>query len=287
MSPTKNAAVSAAGPPHALIRALRHLLRPVVRLLLTNRFTHPDLASLLKSVYVDVAEEELAAGGERGTASRVSLLTGLQRKDLRRLSEAAETGYAAPPAVSLGARLVRSWTSSRRYLDSRGRPRPLPRSAADSKRGASFEDLVAEVSTDIRPRAVLDEWLRLGVVEIDAEDRVRLCVEGFVPKSGFDEKAHLFGRNIHDHIAAASHNLAGEGAPMIERSVYYEKLSQRSVGELEELAERLGMETLRALNRRAQTLQRRDAKAGEQARRINFGIYFFRSAPGREGQRDD
>ena len=65
-----------------------------------------------------------------------------------------------------------------------------------------FEDLVASISTDIRPRAVLDEWQRLGVVEVDDAGLVRLVVGAFVPARGFDEKAHYFGRNLHDHLAA-------------------------------------------------------------------------------------
>ncbi|MBV5344757.1 MAG: hypothetical protein JZU63_04105, partial [Rhodoferax sp.] len=72
---------------------------------------------------------------------------------------------------------------------------------------ASFDRLVASESTDIRARAVLDEWLRLGIVELDADDNVRLISDAFVPKKGFEEKAYFLGRNLHDHIAASVHNL--------------------------------------------------------------------------------
>jgi hypothetical protein len=253
------------------------MLRPIVRLLLANHVTHPALSRLLKSVYVDVARAELAATGERQTASRLSLLTGVHRKDLRVLLEEPAAAFSPPAAVSLGARLVRHWTSEPRFLDRRGRPRPLPRHTPEPDDAPSFEELVASLSTDIRPRAVLDEWLRLGVVEIDSRDRVRLCVEGFVPTRGFDEKAHYFGRNLHDHIAAAAHNLSGGTPPMLERSVYYEDLSASSVEELAGLSEQLGMKTLRELNKRAAALRRRDAKRGDGRLRMNFGIYFFRS----------
>ena len=71
-------------------------------------------------------------------------------------------------------------------------------------KAVSFETLVASVNTDIRPRAVLDEWLRLGVVQIDDSDQVCLVVDAFVPEKGLDEKAFLFGQNIHDHLAACT-----------------------------------------------------------------------------------
>ena len=265
-----------ASAPPSLVRALRHLLRPFVRLLLHHRFTHPELVRLLKAVYLEVGAEELAAGGEPATGSRLSLLTGLHRKDVRSLREEGGA-YRAPAAVSLGARLVSRWTGEPPFVDRRGRPRTLPRvgapSAADP--GASFEALVASVSTDIRPRAVLDEWLRLGIVELDARDRVRLRVEGFVPTAGFDEKAHYFGRNLHDHIATASHNLEAGAPPWLERSVHYGGLSAASIEELGTLSEKLGMGALRAVERRARALQRRDARAGTAVGRINFGVYFF------------
>jgi hypothetical protein len=275
MSRSEQTGPAAEGPPPALVRALRHLLRPVVRLLLANRVTHPAFSRLVKSVYVDEARAQLAASGQRETASRLSLSTGIHRKELRVLLEQPAADLEPPASVSLGARLVRRWTGESRFLDGRGRPRPLPRLAPDA--GVSFEELVIGESTDIRPRAVLDEWLRLGVVELDARDRVRLCVEGFVPTRGYDEKAHYFGRNLHDHIAAAAHNLAGHRPPRLERSVYSGELSEESVAELAALSEKLGMKALREVDRRAAELRRRDAAGTDNGRRINFGIYFFRS----------
>ena len=266
---------TSAGPPPALVRALRHLLRPLVRLLLQNQITFPVFSNLLKGVYLDVAERDFALEGKRQTASRLSLLTGLHRKDVKRLREPADPDYAPPPGVSLGARLVGRWIGSPELIDDAGRPIRLHRTAREGS--ASFDDLVASVSTDIRPRAVLDEWLRLGVVELDGDDRVRLRVDAFVPAKGFDEKAHYLGRNLHDHAAAAARNLAGEEPPLLERSVHYTELSPESVAELSELAEKKAMEALREVNRRALALKRRDARRGEHKLRMNFGTYFYRA----------
>ena len=275
MSPPSGAPTGAPLPPAALQRALRRLLRPLVRLLLANHVTQPLLAGLLKGVYVEVGEEELADAGTPQTASRLSLLTGVHRKDIRRLRESAAETDAPPASVSLGARLVARWTADPEFLDAEGHPLALRRSSAAAE-GPSFERLVASVSTDIRPRAVLDEWLRLGVVEL-ADDRVRLNAEAFVPERGFDEKAHYFGRHLHDHIAAGAHNLAGEKPALLERSVYYDELSPDSVAELAALSEQLGMEALQAVNRRAMALQAADADRPEHEprMRMRLGIYFY------------
>jgi hypothetical protein len=236
-----------------------------------------------------MAEEELAADGVRATASRLSLLTGLHRKDIRRLHEELPFTYDPPTSVSLGARLVACWTGSPEYLDEEGRPLPLSRVASPGGE-PSFEGLVGSVSTDIRARAVLEEWMRLGVVQVDADDRVRLRIDAFVPSKGFDEKAHYFGRNLHDHIAAGAHNLGGDEPPLLDRSVYYDGLGPESVAELAQLSERLGMDALRAVNRRALALKKRGAEPGDPHLRMNFGIYFYRAQTGRgqgEEERED
>lgn len=287
MADSMDEAVTPPGtPPPALVQALRRLLRPLVRLLLRHQATYPFLASLLKSVYVEIAEREFGIHGKAQTTSRVSLLTGIHRKDVKRLRETPVDLDAPPGNVSLGAQLVLRWTASPEYLDGVGHPRPLPRLAAEGD-APSFESLVASVSKDIRARAVLDEWLRLGVARLDERDRVVLVVEAFVPESGFDEKSYFLGRNVHDHLAAAVHNLSGDVPPLLERSVYYAGLSPESVDELAELGERVGMEALQTVNRRALVLQERDADRPDGDQRMNLGVYFFREAGDSEGARDD
>jgi hypothetical protein len=246
-----------------------------VRFLLNHQFTYPMFIRLLKAVYVDVAAEEFTVPGREQTDSRVSLLTGVHRKDVKRLRAEGRGSHRAPASVTLGAQLVAVWTTDGRYLDANGRPKPLPRLASESKTGLSFEDLVASINTDIRPRVVLDEWLRLGVAVVDADDNISLVVDAFIPEKGFDEKAYYLGQNIHDHIATCAHNLDGAGQPMLERSVFSDELSMKSVAILADLAREQGMQALHALSRRAIELEREDATSGQPFQRINFGIYFY------------
>ncbi len=267
---------TAPAPPRALVRAIHRVLRPLVRLLLAHQITYPFLASLLKRVYVEVAEHEFTIADKPQTISRLSLLTGIHRKDVKRLREEPLESDAPPPVVSLGAQLVARWMALEAFLDENDHPRPLSRLPRASDQ-PGFDELVASVSKDIRARAVLDEWLRLGIAHIDENDCVRLNTEAFVPESGFDEKAHYFGRNLHDHVATAAHNLLGVGPSLLERSVYYDELTPASVDELAQFAEEKGMEALQALNRRALALQNRDAGESTACERMNFGLYFHRA----------
>ena len=261
-------------PPPALISALRRLLRPLIKLLLVNGITYPFLSNLLKSLYVEVAREEFLLNGKPQTDSRISLLSGVHRKDVKRLGEESQQEQAAPATISLGAKLVALWTSNELYLDESRRHIPLPRQASEG--GAkSFEGLVSSVSKDIRSRVILDEWLRIGVAHMDEQDRVCLNTDAFIPETGYDEKAYYFGQNLHDHIAAGAHNLLGQKPSFLDRSVYYNRLSPESVVELAELSKTLGMQALVTVNKRAEALQEMDANKTDADQRINFGVYYF------------
>jgi hypothetical protein len=131
------------------------------------------------------------------------------------------------------------------------------------------------VSKDIRPRVVFDEWQRLGLIRIDEQERVHLNNVAFVPRDDFDDLAYYFGRNLSDHIAASGHNLMGSKPPMLERAVYYEKLTPQSIDELANYTRELGSQTLVAINQRAFELAGRDANAPDALQRMTFGIYFF------------
>ncbi len=274
-----------AGLPKPLISALRRLLRPLVRLLIAKGVGLAALMELLKEAYVDVALNEFPVEGKKQTDSRVSLLTGVHRKDVKRLRERPTEKMAAPRSIGLGGQIVSRWLGSKETTDKKGQPLPLPRKT--DSRGPSFESLVSGVSKDVRPRALLDEWLRLGVAHLDEDDRVVLNRMAFVPEKGFEEKAFYFGRNIHDHLAATAHNLLEEGNPTLERSVHYTGLTEESATELAEAAERSGMKALLEMNRLALELAEKDKGRATATRRINFGLYFFDGAANFNNLRPD
>lgn len=264
-----------ATPSPAFVLALRRVLRPLVRLMLARGVTLPYLTELLKALLVEVADKEFRIGAKPPTDSRVSLVTGVHRKDVSRLRQALDSSAEiVPQVVSLGAQLVAVWLGSPRYLDEEGRPRPLPRFVSEGGE-LSFEGLVASVNSDIRSRVVLDEWQRLGVVHFDDERRVCLNAAAFVPAEGFDEKAFYLGHNLHDHGAAAAHNLLGGQPAFLERSVHYDALSPGSIQLLARQSEEFGMKALLALNKSALAAEQKDAGDNTPRQRMTFGIYFY------------
>lgn len=261
-------------PRASIVAALRRVLRPLVRLLVAQGITYPFLAAMLKSIFVETAASGFALGARRPTDSRLNLLTGVHRKDIRRLLREPAPEPAVPAGLTLGRRIVARWLADRAYADARGAPSALPRTPSQGGEH-SFAALVESVSKNVRPRSVLDELVRLGVVEIDANDYVHLVTSGFVPGKELDAKAFYFGEALHDHLAAGAHNLENAGRPFFERSVYYDELSPAAVEALRAQAEKLAMDVLIDLNKRGMALEKEDPPAPDTRMRMRLGIYFY------------
>lgn len=260
--------------PPALVQAVQRLLRPLVRLLLAFGVNYPAFVNLIKGVFVDVAARDFPDDGKPISDSQVSVLSGVHRREVKRLRDEMMQHRAPPLAVSLGGQIVARWCADPRCLDNQRRPAPLPRLA--SKGGdVSFEKLVEGVSKDIRSRAVLDEWLRLGVARLDEQDRVHLLESAFIPVQGFDEKAFYFGKGMHDHMAASTHNMLGIAPPLLDRVAYYDALTPESAAKLRELARGLALGALQEINRQALELQLQDAKREGAHAQVTFGTYFY------------
>jgi hypothetical protein len=266
----------------ALQRVL-HVLRPLVRLLLHHGVNYGALAAALKRVFLEEAQRELGRRGMAPTASALTLLSGVHRRDVRTLLQAAGDEAATGPrrgngpaaaerAPSVAAEVVGRWMHERRFLTRAGHPRVLPRGAGEA---ASFDGLVHGVSRDVRPRAVLDELVRLGAAE-ETPAGVRLVAEGFAPRRGADEMAALFADNVHDHAAAAVANLRGD-ANFLEQAVFVDEITEQSARHLQQVGVAAWKAAMREVMGAAQQRFEADQPlpANERRQRARFGVYFY------------
>src|SRR5262245_12615232 len=248
-------------------------MRPLVRLLIRHGVTYPSFASALKRVFLDAAKDELDARGMARTDSALSLLSGVHRRDVRTFERGESAAHAksqrtgAP--LSLVGEVAARWVSDRSFLDGRRRPRALER--------GEFDALVAAVSSDVRPRAILDELQRLGAITEHEDGRIALTSDGFAPRRGFGEMTELFAANVGDHAAAAVANLQDD-ANFLEQAMYAGELSAESVDRLRRAAVKAWSQAVRPLITRAVERREHDAAAAQASpprHRIRFGVYFY------------
>lgn len=234
-------------------------LKPLARLLIARGVLFSAASRQLKHAYIRGAEDHV---GGAVTDSRLSVMTGLQRRDLAKLREERETEDAQPRQVNHLSRLVAKWQA-----DPKMNGAPLPRRGD----GPSFDTLARSVRQDVHPKAMLDQLVAAGTVAIRDDDTVELLQPSYQPLPGSSEQlAYLFD-NVGDHLAAATENLLAEHPPHFERAVHYNQLSEKAVTQLDALYRERQMALLQELNAAAAELQASDPGPC----RFRAGGYFY------------
>jgi hypothetical protein len=239
----------------AISAAVTNILRPLVRLLLRNGIPYRTFSDIAKRVYVDVATEEFSIPGRKQSKSRVSILTGLSRKEVlrvRRLPGSDDLGAGA--RYNRAARVIAGWVRDRRFRDASGNPRELPFEGSS----ASFRHLVKTYSGDAPARAVLDELLR-------------------VPKTGEIDKIGILGIDASDLIATIDHNIRQPGTPFFQRKVCYDNLPLEALPELKKKAADRAQALLESMDRWISARDRdvNPRVPGTGRKRAGIGIYYF------------
>jgi len=134
---------------------LRMMLRPLARFCVRHSLPIQELIEAAKGALIEAAEEDMRAAGEKINVSRLSVATGVHRRDIVRLTGAGERESDAP--ISLISRVVRQWQRGKPFLTAAGKPRLLD--------DEEFRRLVYLVSRDLNAATVLFQLERLGVAE--------------------------------------------------------------------------------------------------------------------------
>jgi len=251
----------------ALIKAIKMLCRPLIRLLIEKGITFTQFRELMKTLYVEVADEHFALNEQKPSDSRIFILTGVHRKDIKRIrQQVSQDEQGITSSASVSGEIIARWSSMPAYLDDNDKPHPLQRSG--------FDQLVSSINKDVRPKVILDEWLRLNIVRME-EDTIVLNQSAFVTNKEFTELAYYLGHNIHDHLASCVNNILEEDSPMLERSVYYSSLSKESISKLQTIANDKGNELLQYLNKQAIALYETDKNREDTNCRMRLGVYWF------------
>ncbi len=259
-----------------LLRAAAAILRPLVKRLLEAGVPFGRLEAGLRQLFVEVAERELAIPGRPQTDSRLALLTGLNRKEVRRL-RAGGTTQAAPTSFSRNqaTALISRWMADRRATDRAGKPRPIPYQA---DRGPSFVKLARATTVDLPPRAMLDELVRTGAVELRKGNLVALRETAYVPARGQPEKLAMLAEDPAEFIETMLGNIFDEEAEaLLQRKVFYDNLGAAGAERVRREMRREGERFLRRVDRLLAKHDRdRNPQAADGDRRYaGMGVYYF------------
>lgn len=253
---------------NAISRAVRELLEPVVRIILRSGMTFSQFSQLAKTVFVAVAGREFGKRGRPTNVSRVALLTGLTRRDVRRQREILESidepGYDKASNI---ARVLMGWHSDPDFSDG-GKPRDLPVNDSED----SFDSLYRRYGGgDVPCTTALKELISSGAVERLDGDRLRARSRAFVPVASDPvalERAGDVMADLGDTVAA---NLYGDN----DRSLFEGRATSRYIPEreLHEFREYIEAEGQAFLERVDDWLNQHEKPEEARSRRVGIGIY--------------
>jgi len=233
---------------------------------------------IAKHTYVEVAATEFGIPGKKQSVSRIALLSGLTRKEVQRLLEApAANDSEAGERYNRAARVVSGWVRDADFSDADGKPKVLALQDGPQDR-ASFAELARRFSGDIPFRAVLDELLRVGVVEKLDEGTIQLKTRAYVPESGDADKLNILGTDVSDLVTTIDHNLQhGTADPFFQRKVMYDNVPVEALQEFRRLS---GAQAQALIERLDKWLSQHDrdthpGTTGTGRTRTGIGIYYF------------
>ena len=264
---------------HAIQQSLARLLTPLVRLVLRFGVPYGIFAEVLKRVYIEVAMSDFAIPGRKATISRASVLTGLSRKEVLRITrlppiseEASED--AAVKSYNRAIRVIGGWVRDPDFADAEGRPAVLP----FENNGKSFSGLVRRYSGDVTPRAILDELLRVGSVELTDDGLFRLRSRAYVPAKADADKISILGSDVADLISTIDHNLSDtKRKSRFQLKVSYDNLPSEPLAAFRALSTQESRKLLEFFDRELSAADRdaNPASRGTGRHRAGVSIYYF------------
>ncbi len=258
---------------NALAASVLQLLRPLVRVLLRHGMAYEDFAELVRRSYVDVAEQDFALRGRKQTTSRISVITGLNRKEVARLQALHAQGEASDPALAgtmnRAAKVVVGWRREHAANATGTTPDLNP---------TQFAALVRKYSGDMPVRAVLDELRHAGAVTVNDNGSYALRGEGYVPRATDSRKIALLGQHAADLLSTIDHNLAqpAEQAHLQQR-VFADNIPPERLDALRTALRDAGLQALGSARDLLIANDAGDAAVAPGARRVVLGVYYSES----------
>jgi hypothetical protein len=257
-------------PDEALQDALRALLQPLARLAVERGLPFAAAEAIMKQAFVDCAADAHPGLLPHRKVSRISTVTGINRREVTRLTR--ERAATAPRRRSVAAEVYARWLTDPAYRGTGEGPLVLPRQGA----APSFEALAQAVTRDVHPRSLLDELLRLKLAtRDDLTDRVTLAADA-TPRGDGARMLGFLADNVGDHLKAAVGNVLEGGSRHFEQALFADGMSDDTMAWVREAVLGRWRDLLATM---VPELEKRLAADGRDApppdRRWRLGLYSY------------
>jgi len=224
---------------------LRKILMALIRTLLRNGMAYGEFDQIARKCFVDVAYRDFAPAGKKQTVSNVAILTGLNRKEVKKLSE-LDLGQSGSDNKQYNrvVRVLGGWINDARYLRKDGNPRDLDYEGKDS-----FSDLVKHYSGDMPVAAMQKVLTGSANIKFTDDNKVRLMSHAYLPSDDPIEKLIILGSDTSQLVETIDFNLsAPEEALRFQRKASNPSIAVGSIPEIKQFLRRKGQAFLEEID---------------------------------------
>jgi hypothetical protein len=203
-----------------LVHTFRSVLRPLVRILFRAGVRFDEFVELLRGIYVEITIRDALDVGKKITTGRISILSGVARRDVERLVSTDEWLRVPKPtdAAALAAVLHR-WHTDSSFLGPYGVPLELPMTG---QAGRNFTELVSGSPISIDPTSAYEQLLAARMIAKSGETHVKVLSRSYVmPEPLSAEMLEHFGSSMRNLASTLNFNMTpSQASKRLERSVF-------------------------------------------------------------------
>lgn len=225
---------------------------------------------MARKCFVDVAFRDFAPASKKQTVSNVAILTGLNRKEVKKLNELeADQGSGDGRQYNRAVRVLGGWLNDSRFQGNDGNPRDLDYEGRDS-----FSELVRDYSGDMPVAAMQKVLMNSGNIRV-SDDRVRLLSHAYLPAGDSLEKLAILGTDASQLIETIDYNLtAEESALRFQRKASNPQVAIAAIPEVKQYLRRKGQAFLEEIDL---YLSQHEAGKGEDASELSVAVFYHES----------
>lgn len=200
--------------------AVKKIFRPLLAIFIRAGYRFENFLVLIRGVYIDAAIAEGRKAGEDFSRAKLSVLTGISRRDVDAYLDSSEgIGKAEPTNAYLIAEVLALWYSDSDFLGPYGMPLELD---LQDTEGRNFSVLVRRLNKIKDPNKLLEEMLETGIVVRAGDRHFRPKARTFLFSDPLSAIAfeHL-GMVMSNLANTLNRNLVASSEPkLLERSVF-------------------------------------------------------------------
>lgn len=263
-----------------LSNIIKTISRPVARALMKRGLSYDVFEEATRAAFVDVAAADFGVSGKKQTTSRISMITGLSRKEVSRLQNINTTSATSTPiGLNRAAKVVNGWLSDSDYTDQDKRPRTLSIEPDTNDSAPDFNALVKKYSGDITAATILEELKRIDAVLLEPAGKIKLRKAGYIPAKDSLEQLQMLSDDIAELMETIEFNMAQPDADnkRFQRKVTYNNIPVEYIAELKTTLEKHAQNCLIDINNEVAPFDRDNNKAlkGAGRNKICLAIHYY------------